>query len=91
MSCKKRDMVEKDVARMVYYFRKDVKYSNEYYIYTPSVMVAEIGGYVGLLLGISLFDLSLLIDYILEAWFRHRSIETRKEITVPGQPEGEER
>ena len=91
MSCKKRDMVEKEVARMVYYFRKDVKYSNEYYIYTPSVMVAEIGGYVGLLLGISLFDLSLLIDYILEIKFRNRSIESRKDTTTTKQPEGEER
>ena len=77
-------MLERDVAWMVYYFRKDVKYSNEYYLYSAAVMVAEIGGYVGLLLGISLFDLSLVIDYILEAKLRNRGIESREETTTPG-------
>ena len=73
---------------MVYYFRKDVKYSNEYYIYTAAVMIAEIGGYMGLFLGISLFDLSLIIDYILESKFRNRIIESREE---SAKPEGQGR
>ena len=32
-------LLERDVAWMVYYFRKDVKYSNEYYIYTAAMMM----------------------------------------------------
>ena len=70
-----------DVGWMVFYFRKDVKSSSEYYIYSIPVMLAEIGGYMGLLLGISLFDMSLGIDYILDSLdMRNRKIASNEEI-----------
>ena len=68
-----------DVGWMLFYFRKDVKSSKEYFIYSVPVTIAEIGGYMGLLLGISLFDLSLGIDYILELYFRNKKIASSEE------------
>ncbi len=56
-----------DTARAVFYFRRDVKTTSEYYLYSVLSMLAEIGGYVGLLMGVSLFKLAeinnLCIDY----------------------------
>ena len=61
---------------MAFYFRKDVKFSYEYFLTSIPVLIAEIGGYMGLLLGISLFDLSLGIDYLLMSLeIRNRKIE----------------
>ena len=68
---------------MAFYFRKDVKSSSEYYLYSIPVLVAEIGGYMGLLLGISLFDLSLGIDYLLTSLqIRNRKIAADGETPV---------
>ena len=68
---------------MAFYFRKDVKSSSEYFTYSIPVMIAEIGGYMGLLLGISLFDLSLGIDFILDTlYIRNRKISDEKITTV---------
>ena len=44
-----------DVSKAVFYFRRDVKSSQEYFIYSSTSMIAEIGGYVGLL-GLNLID-----------------------------------
>ncbi len=44
-----------DIGWAIFYFRRDVKSSAEYYVYSLLSMVAEIGGYVGLLTGVSLF------------------------------------
>ena len=49
-----------DSARAVFYFRRDIKTTNEYILYTVLSMLAEIGGYVGLLLGASLANLGSL-------------------------------
>lgn len=53
-------------ASAVFYFRKDVKTSTEYLIYTQLSMIAEIGGYVGLCLGISFVNIGTLINKILD-------------------------
>ncbi len=45
----------RDSARAVFYFRRDIKVTTEYYLYSVLSMLAEIGGYVGLLMGVSLF------------------------------------
>ena len=67
---------------MAFYFRKDVKFSYEYFLTSIPVLIAEIGGYMGLLLGISLFDLSLGIDYLLISLeIRNRKIASDGEIT----------
>ena len=57
------------IARIVFYFKQDVKTSHEYLIYTELSMLAEIGGYVGLMLGISFVNIGSLINKILD-WFR---------------------
>ena len=37
---------------------RDIKTTTEYFLYSILSMVAEIGGYVGLLLGVSLFKIA---------------------------------
>ena len=76
---------------MAFYFRKDVKSSSEYVTYSIPVMIAEIGGYMGLLLGISLFDLSLGIDFILDTlYIRNRKNEISDEKITTVRPMDDE-
>ena len=76
---------------MAFYFRKDVKSSSEYFTYSIPVMIAEIGGYMGLLLGISLFDLSLGIDFILDTlYIRNRKNEISDEKITTVRPMDDE-
>ncbi len=56
----------KDVARAIFYFRRDVKTTTEYYLYSALSMIAEIGGYVGLLMGVSLFKLAEVNNFCLD-------------------------
>ena len=44
--------------------------TSEYFISSGISLIAEIGGYGGLLLGFSLFNLTELSDYFLQAWKR---------------------
>lgn len=68
-----------DVARAVLYFRRDVKATREYFLYSPLSMVAEIGGYVGLLMGVSLFKLAEVNNHLLDhLWARHWSKTKRR-------------
>lgn len=57
-----------DVARAVFYFRRDVKTTTEYHLYSVLSMLAEIGGYVGLLLGVSLFKLAEINNAFID-WY----------------------
>ncbi|XP_023334500.1 uncharacterized protein LOC111705999 isoform X2 [Eurytemora carolleeae] len=57
-----------DIGRAVFYYRRSVKYTEEYVRYTWLSMVAELGGYTGLLLGYSLLHLSKIFDPILECF-----------------------
>jgi hypothetical protein len=50
----------------VFYFRRDIKMTNEYLLYTLLSMSAEIGGYVGLLLGASLVNLGSINSFLLD-------------------------
>ena len=43
---------------MVFYFRRSVKVTKEFYLYTGLSLAAEIGGYVGLLMGFSVFSVA---------------------------------
>ena len=54
----------------MFYFRKDVKKTTEYFLYSTLSMLAEIGGYVGLLLGVSLFNLSSLNNVLIDCLYR---------------------
>ena len=57
---------QKSTAETVFYFKRDIKTSNEYFIYTELSMIAEIGGYVGLMLGISFVNIGSLINKLLD-------------------------
>jgi len=41
------------------------KVTTEYFLYSPLSMIAEIGGYVGLLIGISLFNLTDFLNFVI--------------------------
>lgn len=58
-----------DIAWGVFYFRRDIKVSTEYFLYSLLSMVAEIGGYVGLLLGASLVNLGQINNVVLEYFY----------------------
>ena len=57
---------QKSTAETVFYFKRDIKTSNEYFIYTELSMIAEIGGYVGLMLGVSFINIGNLINKLLD-------------------------
>ena len=48
------------------FLRRDIKTTSEYYLYSGLSMVAEIGGYVGLLLGVSLFKLAQVNNMLID-------------------------
>ena len=50
----------------VFYFRRDIKTTTEYLLYSLLSMLAEIGGYVGLLLGASLVNIGSVNSYFLD-------------------------
>ena len=53
-------------------FNKYIKVIKSSYAYTELELFAELGGYVGLFLGLSVFDLCLLIPKIFERAMLHR-------------------
>ena len=57
---------ELHLARAVFDFRRDIKYSSEYILYTFISMAAEIGGYVGIFLGISIVNIGDYVNKLLE-------------------------
>ena len=67
-----RNEEDRDVGAAIFYFRRDIKYTKEYYLYSLLSMVAEIGGYVGLLLGVSLFKLTEANNIFID-WYSQRN------------------
>ena len=59
---------DSEVGIAIFYFRRDIKTTTEYFLYSILSMVAEIGGYVGLLLGVSLFKLADINNVCID-WF----------------------
>ena len=57
---------ERPYAWGVFYFRRDIKLTSEHLLYSLLSMVAEIGGYVGLLLGASLVNIGKANSWILD-------------------------
>lgn len=51
-------------------FKKFITVTESFYDYTELELLAELGGYVGLFLGLSIFDLNLLFDKILVKLFQ---------------------
>ena len=69
-------------SQLLLYFPPRVLRSNENYLYTILTLLAEIGGYMGLLLGYSLFNFATLVNELLDV-----HIEKEKE---KGDEKGEE-
>ena len=61
----------------VFYFRRDIKTTTEYLLYTLLSMLAEIGGYVGLLLGASLVNIGKINSFLLDLCFKPKSNEEK--------------
>ncbi len=57
-------------GQTIFYFPSRVVVSKENYFYTVLSLLAEIGGYVGLLLGVSLFHLAAGLSQIIERQIR---------------------
>ena len=57
---------DRDYGQLYLYFAPRTMFSEELTLYTPLSMFAEIGGYVGLLLGVSLWNFAAWISDILE-------------------------
>ena len=58
----------KDYAWGVFYFRRDVKTTTEYLLYSVLSMLAEIGGWVGLLVGASLVNIGKIRKIHIQNW-----------------------
>ena len=69
------DPIRQNYAWGVFYFRRDIKTTTEYVLYTILSLLAEIGAYVGLLLGASLLHLGGINNAILECCFNKDKIE----------------
>lgn len=59
----------------VFYFRRDIKVTTEYFLYSLLSMAAEIGGYVGLLLGASLVNLGQINNFLLDYFYGEDEVE----------------
>ena len=57
-----------DVSRLTIHFDRNIKSTKAHYLYSGWSLIAEIGGYFGLFLGISVSHITLLIDKMF-AWF----------------------
>ena len=55
-------MDKQNYALLYLYYAPSVSQSTEHFLYTSTVLFAEIGGYVGLLLGFSFFELATWIS-----------------------------
>ena len=51
-------------STLIIKFNKIISVTESYYSYTELELLAEFGGYVGLFLGLSVFDLSRLLEQI---------------------------
>ena len=69
------DPVRQQFAWGVFYFRRDIKTSTEYELYSFLSMAAEIGAYVGLLLGASLLNLGGINSSLLEYCFNKNEFQ----------------
>ena len=59
-------MYRNDTALLYFYYSQRVPFSQEHYFYPFLSLIAEIGGYVGLLLGYSLFYVAGFINSVIE-------------------------
>lgn len=53
-------------TKVIFYFRRDIKLSTEYIVYQELSLLAESGGIVGLILGVSVLHIRYLFYYIID-------------------------
>ena len=51
-------------CQLILSFYTNIKKTKEFYLYTPLSLVAEVGGYIGLFLGVSIYQLTDLFNYL---------------------------
>ena len=61
-------------AKAVIYFRRDIKTTNAYQLYTVNNLVSDIGAYLGLFLGASLVNFGKINSLILDLCFGNEDI-----------------
>ena len=76
------DPVNRNYALGVFQFRRDIKTTKEYVLYTLLSLIADIGGFIGVLLGFSLVDLGGINNHLLEMCFRNKKEEKNIKTTV---------
>ena len=79
------EMKDNKTSTVLFYFPPRLLKSTEHYLYTILTMLAEIGGYMGLLLGYSLFNFATLVNELLDV-----HIEKEKEKHNKGEENGNE-
>ena len=57
-----REKYHNTIARVQIYFKENIIVTKAYHIYSGLTLIAEIGGYVGLFLGISMNQIGKLLD-----------------------------
>ena len=55
-------------VRLILNFSPNIKSTEEYYLYTPLSLIAEVGGYVGLFLGVSFHQIKDLFNFFISKY-----------------------
>ena len=63
---KKFKTTDKTKVKVVIYFKENIKVTKAYHVYSGLTLIAEIGGYVGLFLGVSINQLTNLFHVIVQ-------------------------
>ena len=63
-----REKRYKTKVKLLIFFKENIKVTKAYHIYSGLSLVAEIGGYVGLFLGVSINQITNLFDVLINAF-----------------------
>ena len=61
----------KTISKLLIYFKENVKITKAYHVYSGLSLIAEIGGYIGLFLGVSINQITNLFDIIFQQINKH--------------------
>ena len=56
----------RNLTKLTLFFNQEIKVIESQFLYSELSMVAEIGGYVGLFLGFSIYQITDLMDYVFQ-------------------------